>query len=126
MFKVFKDFFKRFVLYENNKHNPNKSDSTFIEDNVDDESSDYHTIYKALKWNLFVCLYNLIENPVLSNIDNQESISYLNNMIFNYSDFCNFNRNNLNQDYFCDILQTKTEYNPTRSEGLLVSTHLTT
>lgn len=47
-------------------------------------------------------------------------------MIFNYSDFCNFNRKNLNQDYFFDILQTKTEYNPTSSEGLLVSTYLTT
>ena len=127
LFKSFNKFFTEFVLHENTYMNQDKTDPNFSKANIDDTSSDYHIIYKTLKWNLFVCLYNLVNNPVLGSNDyKQESISYLNNMIFNYSDFCNFNRNEENKDYFCDILQTETEYNPTRSEGLLISTNFTT
>jgi hypothetical protein len=100
------------------------------------DKDDYHLIYKALKWNLFVCLYNLITNPVLNigsyeNEDyNRESITYLNNMIYNYFDFCNFNigDNPLNnQKYHCDILSTEPgTYNPKRSEGVIRTGDLTT
>ncbi len=125
----FDKIFKLFAQCENDKHRPN--DTGFRVEMLDNELSDYNKILKALKWNLFVCLYNLVEPPVLSSrIDyDKESITYLNNLIYNYSDFCNFNRKQENKNYYCDSLENTTEpveYDPTRSEGLLISHELTT
>jgi hypothetical protein len=130
LLKKFNKFYELFVESENNKQIVNKHDPDFIKADIMNDSSDYNKILKVLKWNLFVCLYNLLYNPVLGNIEyEQESISYLNNMIYNYSDFCNFNRKEENKDYFCDVLENKStpiDYDSTRSEGLLTSANFTT
>ena len=86
-----------------------------------DEDSDYHKIFKALKWNLFVCIYNLyLENPVLGGQDSdKESITYMNHMVHNYFDFCNFvygNDENNNKMYDCDITNNS-KYDSKRSES---------
>ena len=131
LLSYFDNFYKVFIVHENEKKLKNKTDIDFKEEMINDEKSDYAQIFKALKWNLFVCLYNLIENPVLGpTLDyEKESISYLNNLIYNYSDFCNFNRKKENLKYYCDALENSTEpieYDPTRSEGLLRSYEFST
>jgi hypothetical protein len=68
-------------------------------------------IKKATYFNTFVCLYNLVFNPVLGNLDyNQESISYANHLIFNHFDLCNFmtgsnTDSNNNKGYQCDVIK---------------------
>jgi hypothetical protein len=105
-------------------------DYFFVKEFSTIKSIDYGKIHKSLKWNLFVCIYNLyLENPILGSKDfNQESINYLNNIIFNYFDFCNFaygsDREN-NKEYFCDIIGDGA-YDPRRSEGHLKSANFTT
>ena len=104
-----------------------------IKYNENEKDNPYHKIHKSLKWNLFVCIYNLyLENPVLGLQDyKKESISYLNNLIYNYFDFCNFNDGNDNENnkkYFCDLLDglDGVTYNPKRSQGYIHSSNFTT
>ena len=87
----------------------------------------------ALYWNLYVFYYNLyLENPVLGpwKDPQKESITYLNNLIFNYSDHCNFNKSNpdINSMYTCDLLKNpdNADYDPQSSEGLLFTKKLDT
>jgi hypothetical protein len=124
LLRNFRSFYQHFLTQERPR---------FDVSQIDNSASEYHLIYKGLKWNLFVCLYNLVNNPVLNvaSIDyDRESITYLNNMIYNYFDFCNFNTGDNplnNQKYHCDILSTGPDnYNPKRSEGVIRTGDLTT
>ena len=99
----------------------------------DPKRENINKIEIALYWNLYVFYYNLyVENPVLGPFteSSKESITYLNNLIFNYSDYCNFNKTDIdnNKMYTCDLLKNpnNADYDPQSSEGYLFSKDLTT
>jgi len=121
LLKNFESFFKYFVTQE--------IPGTTNED-INNPMLKFIEIHKVIKWNLFVCIYNLyLENPVLGTKDfNKESINYLNHIVFNYFDFCNFmygdNIEN-NKQYNCDVTG-KDPYDSKRSEGFIYSKNFTT
>jgi hypothetical protein len=86
-------------------------------------------IKKTLYWNLYVFYYNLyVEMPILQNSSQEfkiESISYLNHLVYNYFDFCNFMNKDENKEYYCDILENG-DFNPLRSESIIKSADFTT
>jgi len=96
------------------------------------QDDDTNKICTALYWNLYVFYYNLyIENPVSTHIDyKKEGITYLNHLLLNYFDFCNFmtgDDTNQNSKYTCDLLKgTRTDYDPLTSENPLRKISLTT
>ena len=121
LLKNFESFFEYFVTQE-------ISGTTNAD--INNPTLKFIEILKAVKWNLFVCIYNLyLENPVLGIKDfNKESINYLNHLIFNYFDFCNFmygdNIKN-NKQYNCDVTG-KDPYDSKRSEGYIYSKNFST
>jgi len=124
----------RQVRFFNILGNWNTFFAKFLEINYTDaRRENIDRIEIALYWNLYVFYYNLYEeNPVLGPWTDppKESITYLNNLIFNYFDYCNFNKTDIdnNKMYTCDLLKNSNnaDYDPQSSEGLLFSKQLDT